>query len=84
MRYQTRMLRRAVPTMANGIDSMKIEKMGPDRYRILLTGEGLTVDALLIGRAAESIIKALEAEGDPRPVLAAYKARAKKGGRPHV
>lgn len=68
--------------MANGIDSMKIEKIAADRYRIVLTGEGLTVDALLIGRAAESIINALEVEGDPRPVLAAYKAQqAKSGGR---
>ena len=68
--------------MANGIDSMKIERIAADRYRIILTGEGLTVDALLIGRAAESIIKSLEAEGDPRPVLAAYRAQqAKRGGR---
>lgn len=67
--------------MSAGIDSMNIEKIDTDRYRIVLTGEGLTLDALLFGRAAESIINALEAEGDPRPVLAAYKARAKKGGR---
>ncbi len=64
--------------LAPGFDSLEVIRMDTDKYRIVMSGQGLSIDALLVGKAAEAIATALQQSRDPRALLAEY--RAKTGG----
>lgn len=63
----------------SGFDAIDVQKVDTNKYRIVLTGDGLTIDAMLIGAGAEAIANALDKAGDPTALLRDY--RAKRGGR---
>jgi hypothetical protein len=68
---------------AQGFDNIEVEKIESGRYRIVLVGDGLTIDAMLVGVGADAIAQALSAGGNPAALLREYRAKAaaKRGGR---
>lgn len=67
--------------MTNGFDSIDVHKVDEGKYRIVLTGEGLTIDAMLIGVGADAIAAALSKSGKPAALLREYKAKQEARGR---
>lgn len=59
--------------MTEGFDSIKVHRVDTNKYRIVISGAGLTIDAMLIGVGADAIAAALDSGGNPAALLKQYK-----------